>query len=61
MAQALFDEPCADEKATMLKIAHKFNYGLKDGIVALFDKANEKGRIYELDELKNSILEWIKR
>ena len=61
MAQALFDEPCADEKATMLKIAHKFNYDLKDGIVALFDKADEKGRIYELAELKNSILEWIKR
>ena len=61
MAQALFDEPCADEKATMLKIAHKFNYDLKDGILALFDKADEKGRIYELAELKNSILEWIKR
>lgn len=61
MVEALFDKPCADEKSAMLEIAQKFNYALKPQISALFDKAHNETRVYEVNELKNEILEWIKR
>lgn len=60
MFEALFDKPCEDEKTAMLDIAKAHNYALKPQIPALFDKAQNELRIYEVSELKSAILEWIK-
>lgn len=61
MCEALFDKACADEKSAMLEIAQKFNYALKPQIPALFDKAQSQTRVYEVSELKDEILRWIRR
>ncbi len=61
MFEALFESPCADEKAAMLKIASAYNYDLKPEIPALFDKAQNESRIYEVGELKSAILQWIEQ
>ena len=61
MFEALFESPCADEKAAMLKIAQAYNYDLKPEIPALFDKAQNESRIYEVSELKSAILQWIEQ
>ena len=61
MFEALFESPCADEKAAMLKIAAAYNYDLKPEIPALFDKAQNESRIYEVSELKSAILQWIEQ
>ena len=60
MFEALFDKPCVDEKNAMLEITRAYNYDLKSELLALFDEGQVEGKIYEVAELKNTILQWIK-
>lgn len=61
MFEALFNKPCAHEKEAMLEIAKEYHYDLRPEITRLFDETQDTQKVYEPSELKNAILEWIKR
>lgn len=61
MFEALFNKPCENEKEAMLHIAKSYKYDLKPELVGLFDEEQNTSKVYVSSELKNAILEWIKR
>ena len=61
MVKALYDRECKDEKEDLLKISKQYNFEVKKELLALFDLENQASKTYEMSEIENKILEWIKQ
>ena len=61
MYEALFGTSCHSEMEAMIDIAERYEIGIKVDILDLFDKKKNELKIYESKDLKDNILEWIKK
>lgn len=61
MIKAFFNRECKDEKADFELLASEFKIDIKKELLGLFDLENTDEKIYEVGDIENTILEWIKK
>ncbi|AJC94179.1 threonine synthase [Campylobacter volucris] len=61
MYKALFNKECLDEKKAMQEIANQFNQNIHPNIACLFEQEDIKVKTYKIDDLKQTIIDWIKQ
>lgn len=60
MIKAIKNEDMVDEKKQMIKLAKEFDSKVPKSILSLFDDKINHGDIVNQDDIKNTILKWIK-
>lgn len=61
MVQAIKNRKIKDEKKDMLNLAKEFNDKVPNEILSLFSNEEKHKTIVEKEEIKNTIIEWIKK
>ena len=61
MIKAIKNDEVKDEKNDMLNLAKEFNDKVPNEILSLFSNEEKHKTIVEKEEIKNTIIEWIKK